>query len=125
MDLQQIEIVDSLDTEMLISVCPSLETLTVDKMYGVKVSSQSLLSFCLANKEAVYRKTQVVMQTPKLKSLKLNHHLLQSIIINDLSSLVKLNLDDLVHYGTSFPTFFIMISCVRDLTLSFDILQVN
>jgi len=125
MDLQKINFVDSLDMEKLVSVCPALETLTMDKMYGAKVSSQSLLSFCLTNNETGYLKTQVVMQTPKLKYLKLNRQFIQRIVINDLSSIVMLNLDDVAYFGETLLSILKLISCVRDLTISFDILQVN
>ncbi|KAG7646581.1 putative F-box/FBD/LRR-repeat protein [Arabidopsis thaliana] len=123
MDLQKINFVDSLDMEKLVSVCPALETLTMDKMYGAKVSSQSLLSFCLTNNETGYLKTQVVMQTPKLKYLKLNRQFIQRIVINDLSSIVMLNLDDVAYFGETLLSILKLISCVRDLTISFDILQ--
>ncbi|XP_020867452.1 putative F-box/FBD/LRR-repeat protein At1g16940 [Arabidopsis lyrata subsp. lyrata] len=123
MDLQQINFVDSLEMEKLVSVCPALETLTTDKMYGVKVSSQSLLSFCLTKNGDGYLKTQVVMQTPKLKYLKLNRHFIERIILNDLSSIVMLNLDDLMYFGETLLSILKLISCVRDLTISFDILQ--
>lgn len=115
MDLRQIEFVDNLGVEMLISACPVLETLTMDNMYGVKVSQMKIT-------------IQVVMQTPKLKYLKLKRHRIERIIINelnDLSSIVTLNLYDLTNFGESFPNFLTLISCVRNLTISVDILQVN
>ncbi|CAA7056695.1 unnamed protein product [Microthlaspi erraticum] len=111
--------------EMLISACPALETLTMDKMYIPKVSSQSLLSFSLTtHEENEYPRTQVLMQTPGLKYLKLKRHFIARIIIDDLSSIVTLDLDDLTNFGESFPNFLTLISCVRNLTISVDILEV-
>lgn len=89
MDLRQIEFVDNLGLEMLISACPVLETLTMDNMYGVKVSSLSLLSFFLTtNEDNEYPITQVVMQTPKLKYLKLKRHRIETYIRNRKSKLL-------------------------------------
>ncbi|XP_024009108.1 putative F-box/FBD/LRR-repeat protein At1g16940 [Eutrema salsugineum] len=131
LDLQQIVFLadDNLCMEMLISACPALQTLTMDKMYAVKVSSPSLLSFCLNKNEYGYhhQATQVVLDTPRLKYLKLKHHFVERIIVNDLSSIVKLDLDDLINFGESFPGFLTLISRVRyfNLTISSDFLRVN
>ncbi|KAJ4909585.1 putative F-box/FBD/LRR-repeat protein [Raphanus sativus] len=124
MDLQQIALFDRLAMDMLISLCPVLETLTLDMLYGVKVSSPSLLSFCLIKR--VCQIPQVMqLQTPRLKYLKLYGHHAEKIIMNDLSSIVKLDLVGLIISCESYPNFLTLISRVRDLTISADILAVN
>ncbi|CAN7063895.1 unnamed protein product [Brassica oleracea var. botrytis] len=97
MDLKQIWFVDSLVMDMLISVCPALETLTVDLLYGVKVPSPSLL----------------------------NRHYIERIIMNDLSSIVKLYFVGLITSVENYLHLLTVISRVREITISSDILTVH
>ncbi|CAH8390967.1 unnamed protein product [Eruca vesicaria subsp. sativa] len=110
--------------DMLISLCPALETLTLDDMCdGGKISSSSLLSFCLTKAVVQFRDWK--LETPRLKYLKLCGLHIGKIIMNDLSSIVKLDLVGLITFSENYPKFLTLISRVRDLTISSDILAVN
>ncbi|XP_019085414.1 PREDICTED: putative F-box/FBD/LRR-repeat protein At1g16940 [Camelina sativa] len=124
-DLQEIKFDDSSAMEVLISGCSALESLTMDKMYGDRVSSQSLLSFCLTKTEGgdLDKKT-VTMQAPRLKFIKLNNRSIERFIVKDLGSIIKLDLDGFTNFGETLHSFLTLLSFVRDITISSDILKV-
>ncbi|KAF2564187.1 hypothetical protein F2Q70_00016343 [Brassica cretica] len=89
--------------EKLISGCPVLESLTLDKIssdYGnpivLRVYSPSLLSFTLPGSSADYDEA-VAVDAPRLECLRIrNHNAAESFIMNRLvSPLVTLNVDTL------------------------------
>ncbi|ESQ43346.1 hypothetical protein EUTSA_v10015301mg, partial [Eutrema salsugineum] len=85
--------------ETLISGCPVLERLDMERSLGdytvvLRVRSQSLLSFTIiADSEYLVEDLVVVIDAPRLKYLRLCDDRTASFILNNMSSLVKVDID--------------------------------
>ncbi|AEE83356.1 FBD-associated F-box protein [Arabidopsis thaliana] len=127
--------------EMLVSGCPVLESLSVNKINlndiseSVQVSSQSLLSFSYVADDDDY--LEVVIDAPRLHYLKLNDKRTASFIMKNHGSLLKADIDFVFNLGSEYmfdpnylPTrhiirdFLVGLSGVKDMIISSSTLQV-
>uniref|UniRef100_A0A1J3HR07 Putative FBD-associated F-box protein n=2 Tax=Noccaea caerulescens TaxID=107243 RepID=A0A1J3HR07_NOCCA len=132
--------------EMLISGCPVLESLYVKRcpwnnVYVFRVRSQSLLSFTLVGHDdyEMAADIDVVIDAPKLEYLELFEDQTTLSIVNNLESLVKVDIDtrfnlpyqnrdvldpDDVPKRKIIRDFLMGISNVRDMVISSDTLEI-
>ncbi|EFH64984.1 F-box family protein [Arabidopsis lyrata subsp. lyrata] len=129
---------DDLALETLITKCPVLESLTIERCFCdeievLRVRSQSLLSFTHVadSDEGVVEDLVVEIDAPKLEYLRLSDYRVASFILNkpgklveadidivfNLSSENKFNPDDLPK-RTMIRNFLVAISTVKDLIIS-------
>ncbi|XP_020890453.1 F-box/FBD/LRR-repeat protein At1g78750 isoform X1 [Arabidopsis lyrata subsp. lyrata] len=98
--LSIVKFADDLAFETLVSQCPVLENLTINKSFCddfefTCVRSQSLLSFTHVadSDEMLVEDLVVAIDAPKLKYLRLSDHRIGSFILKNLASLVEADID--------------------------------
>ncbi|ESQ27247.1 hypothetical protein EUTSA_v10018570mg [Eutrema salsugineum] len=91
---------DQLALETLISSCPLLKTLIIERCFCddiqvLRVRSQSLLSFTHVADSSDYLVEDLVVavDAPRLEFLKLSDHRIASFILNNVASLVEADID--------------------------------
>ncbi|ESQ35184.1 hypothetical protein EUTSA_v10007510mg [Eutrema salsugineum] len=146
MVLDEVVYSDDRAFEMLISGCPVLESLsiTVDYFYGnnvktFRVCSQSLLSFTYVGHDLFgsFRKLAAVLDAPRLERLRIDDHRTSSFIVKNLGSLVEADIDIAFNLSSErkldaddlpkremIRNFLVGISCVKDMKISSNTLQV-
>nr|VDD57669.1 unnamed protein product [Brassica oleracea] len=127
--------------EKLISQCPVLENVSIDRIYGdgmpiLRVRSQSLLSFMhYWDKNDDYEKDRIVeIDAPMLKCLRISDGGTASFIIKNQPSLVEADIDTVFSLTTEMllqvaneiqvRDFLVGISKVKDLTIASSTLEV-
>uniref|UniRef100_A0A1J3K8B2 F-box/LRR-repeat protein 13 n=1 Tax=Noccaea caerulescens TaxID=107243 RepID=A0A1J3K8B2_NOCCA len=144
MDLIIAKFADELALETLISLCPVLERLTIERCFCddievVRVRSQSLLSFTHVADSSLDLDEDLVVaiDAPRLEYLMLSDHRVASFILNNPASLVKADIDtvfNLIFDKTFDPNdqqkrnmirnFLVGISGVKDMAIASSTLEV-
>ncbi|KAG7547693.1 FBD domain [Arabidopsis suecica] len=137
--LDEVMFDNDLAFQMLLTGCPVLESLTVNKIYlnleNFQVYSQSLLSFThVADKDDYLA---VVIDAPRLEYLKLSDRRTESFIMKSPGSLVEADIDIVFDIGIKnkfdpndlplrhmIRNFLIGISCVKEMIISSSTLEV-
>ncbi|KAG7586442.1 F-box domain [Arabidopsis thaliana x Arabidopsis arenosa] len=134
---------DNLALETLITKCPVLESLIIERCFCddievLRVRSQSLLSFTHVadSDEGVVEDLVVEIDAPKLEYLRLSDHRVASFIINKPGRLVEADIDIVFNLSsekfnpddlpkrTMIRNFLVGISTVKDMVISSSTLEV-
>ncbi|CAA7062012.1 unnamed protein product [Microthlaspi erraticum] len=144
MDLTIVHFADELALETLVSLCPVLERLAIERSFSdgvevLRVCSQSLLSFThVADcNDRLDEDLVVEIDAPRLEYKKLSDDRIASFVIKSPNSLVvacvdtTFNLDlrenfdaNDVHKRNMIRDFLVAISCVRNMIIASDTLEV-
>lgn len=136
---------DDLALETLITKCPVLESLTIERSFCddievLRVRSQSLLSFTHVadSDEGMVEDLVVSIDAHRLEYLRLSDHRVASFILNNSSKLVKADIDivfnlcfenkfnpDDLPKRTMIRNFLVAISTVKDMTIASSTLEVS